>query len=553
MQVQVDISGSKGSASAFDSSNKGSDFEGIMSSEQQKLARRQSAQDTPEAVQSKSQNETSQNEGVQNKATDSKQASNTEAKNSAEKPSTQTDTNESQQVAQTETHEKINGIIQKDLAHKSNSKTAALIAQENISEVVDGATTDQTKDLSSELKLTDEAVPNDQPAENSTDQDIKSQEVIDPQLAAINSEQLSQDKLPTQVTLAGREGKAAEIKRLKTEGSETGDLKTEVLATKTAQPLGEEGQAELAVDQLTVNDTQLAQEQTAEFKGEQTTDIIADAEQNPLPTDDVLNITNPQANALNPVKLGLNSVTGDVKVEQELAGQSLEDISQQLKPAKKVLQDTLMNNNSRLNSDSSTDQLTTERALTQALLDEPLLDAKSRESLFDAQSKSINSLNHTGSNSPIAANSLLAGKEQAVQLSIARPVAHPDWSNKVFERITWMANADQQSAEIRLDPPDLGPLKVSLNIKNDQAQVVFTSASPQVRELLEQNFDRLKDMMGAEGFQFVDPQTQGQQQSHSKQSNQSMTQDFGEDEEVSAADPLINAHISGKGLIDCYI
>jgi flagellar hook-length control protein FliK len=75
------------------------------------------------------------------------------------------------------------------------------------------------------------------------------------------------------------------------------------------------------------------------------------------------------------------------------------------------------------------------------------------------------------------------------------------WNQALGEKIVWMAAGSQQSATLTLNPPNLGPLQIVLNISNDQATASFFSAQPEVRQALEAAFPRLKEMMNEAGIQ----------------------------------------------------
>jgi flagellar hook-length control protein FliK len=67
-----------------------------------------------------------------------------------------------------------------------------------------------------------------------------------------------------------------------------------------------------------------------------------------------------------------------------------------------------------------------------------------------------------------------------------------------------MANQKLQRAEIKMNPPQLGPIEVRLNISGDQAQVHFTAQHGVVRDALESALPRLREMFGANGLDLVD-------------------------------------------------
>lgn len=84
------------------------------------------------------------------------------------------------------------------------------------------------------------------------------------------------------------------------------------------------------------------------------------------------------------------------------------------------------------------------------------------------------------------------------------PFRQAGWDGALGERVVWMVNQKLQAAEIKLNPPQLGPIEVRINIHNDQAQVTFTAQHANVREALEAAIPRLKDMFGGTGLDLVD-------------------------------------------------
>ena len=75
------------------------------------------------------------------------------------------------------------------------------------------------------------------------------------------------------------------------------------------------------------------------------------------------------------------------------------------------------------------------------------------------------------------------------------------WNQALGEKIVWMAAGNQQSATLTLNPPNLGPLQVVLNVSNEQATASFYAAQPEVRQALENALPRLRDMMQDAGIQ----------------------------------------------------
>ena len=79
-------------------------------------------------------------------------------------------------------------------------------------------------------------------------------------------------------------------------------------------------------------------------------------------------------------------------------------------------------------------------------------------------------------------------------------MAQNGWGNELGQKITWLATQNTQSAELHLNPPQLGPLNVVLSISGDQATALFTSPHAAVRDAVEQALPRLREMLADSGI-----------------------------------------------------
>ncbi len=84
------------------------------------------------------------------------------------------------------------------------------------------------------------------------------------------------------------------------------------------------------------------------------------------------------------------------------------------------------------------------------------------------------------------------------------PPTHPNWSSEMGEKMMWMNKQGLQQAEIHLDPPELGSLTVKVTIDADVASVSFVAASTQVKDLLEGQVQRLREMMAQQGVELAE-------------------------------------------------
>lgn len=94
--------------------------------------------------------------------------------------------------------------------------------------------------------------------------------------------------------------------------------------------------------------------------------------------------------------------------------------------------------------------------------------------------------------------------EAAPEPQLRVPVRHPEFGQAVGERLVWMVRNEVQEAKIRLDPPHLGPLEISVSVKDDRADVTIQAAHALTREALDAELPRLRGMLTDAGFASVD-------------------------------------------------
>lgn len=87
-----------------------------------------------------------------------------------------------------------------------------------------------------------------------------------------------------------------------------------------------------------------------------------------------------------------------------------------------------------------------------------------------------------------------------IAASIATPFGQAGWEQGLGNRVVWLVNQQVQSAELRMNPPHLGPIEVHISIRDDQASISFVSAHGQVREALQAAIPHLRDMLGDAGL-----------------------------------------------------
>jgi flagellar hook-length control protein FliK len=128
------------------------------------------------------------------------------------------------------------------------------------------------------------------------------------------------------------------------------------------------------------------------------------------------------------------------------------------------------------------------------------------------------------------------------------------WETNLGSRLQMMVGQNVQTAEIRLDPPELGALDIKIKITNDVASVNITSPHSQVREALETAVPRLREMFAESGVSLGDvnvgQESLAQQQNSSEEEGRNIGRmadsDFA-DEPVSVTRKIVS-----DNLLDMY-
>ncbi|MFK7698620.1 flagellar hook-length control protein FliK [Pseudomonas caspiana] len=95
------------------------------------------------------------------------------------------------------------------------------------------------------------------------------------------------------------------------------------------------------------------------------------------------------------------------------------------------------------------------------------------------------------------------------------------WSEGVVERVMYLSSQNLKSADIQLEPAELGRLDIRINMAPDQqTQVTFMSAHIGVREALESQMSRLRDSFTQQGMGQVDVNVSDQSRNQQNQAQQ---------------------------------
>lgn len=196
------------------------------------------------------------------------------------------------------------------------------------------------------------------------------------------------------------------------------------------------------------------------------------------------------------------------------------------------------------------------------------LDDKAGE-LLDSLKESTQPLRPDQFVSKLNALTQALGQQNAAQripLVPGQPVAMQQggWSEAVVDRVMWLSSQNLKSAEIQLDPAELGRLEVRVNLSQEQAQVTFASPNASVRDALEGQMHRLRELFAQQGMNLADANVSDQSMNRGWQNQEQGDGSrrggggrdgllAGDDASLTAPQEIRSERLSmGRGLVDYY-
>jgi flagellar hook-length control protein FliK len=136
-------------------------------------------------------------------------------------------------------------------------------------------------------------------------------------------------------------------------------------------------------------------------------------------------------------------------------------------------------------------------------------------------------------------------------------VFKPDGQQQLTEKVRWMVNSRNISAEIRLDPPDLGGMNIKVNLSGDSASVSFVVQSQHARDALDQAVPRLREMLeehgielGQSSVQQESPGTDGQAEEGSLANNSNSSDNLAQQSQDEIKDTNKDGFADDNGAIE---
>jgi flagellar hook-length control protein FliK len=137
------------------------------------------------------------------------------------------------------------------------------------------------------------------------------------------------------------------------------------------------------------------------------------------------------------------------------------------------------------------------------------------------------------------------------------------WDQAIGQKIVWMVAGGEQSAQLTLNPPDLGPVQIVLSISDSQVDASFVSSHLDVREAIEAAAPKLREMMdnagmSLSGFSVAAQSTpsgnafspEGNNRRDGSNQKQGFATNAGDTTPIAA---INNSQSNPKGLVDTFV
>jgi len=144
-------------------------------------------------------------------------------------------------------------------------------------------------------------------------------------------------------------------------------------------------------------------------------------------------------------------------------------------------------------------------------------------------------------------------------LALPTPVRSQNWTTDFGQKIVWLATNDKQLAQLTLNPPQMGPIEISVNVDKGHATASFVSANAEVRDAIETALPRLREMFASAGIELGQTNVSAesfQQQAQSGEGNRG-TSRWSADDAILVTDSATSSSRDlggrrGNGMVDIF-
>lgn len=140
-------------------------------------------------------------------------------------------------------------------------------------------------------------------------------------------------------------------------------------------------------------------------------------------------------------------------------------------------------------------------------------------------------------------------------LELKVPPSSPVWREAFSSQVNLLIGERVQSAQMRLHPPELGPVDIRISITEQQTTIAFTAAHEDTRRAIEDAMPRLREVLAESGVQLGHTSVEGERTQDDGRGNHAASTGLHlpEDEAPDAGGLALTATLrTPRGLIDTF-
>jgi flagellar hook-length control protein FliK len=111
--------------------------------------------------------------------------------------------------------------------------------------------------------------------------------------------------------------------------------------------------------------------------------------------------------------------------------------------------------------------------------------------------------------------------QMAREIEIKLPPSNPVWREAFTSQVNLLIGERVQAAEMRVHPPELGPVDIRISVADQQTSIAFTAAHEDTRRAIEDALPRLREVLEESGVQLGKTSVEGERTQHEDQGNRS--------------------------------
>ena len=149
---------------------------------------------------------------------------------------------------------------------------------------------------------------------------------------------------------------------------------------------------------------------------------------------------------------------------------------------------------------------------------------------------------------------------QALPPTVTTALDTPNWQHDFGTRVVWLAKNDQQVAQININPPQLGPVQISISLNGDQASATFASPHAEVRQAIQDSLPQLRELFSTAGISLGQANVGTQLPSQNREASYQFANEARSSRENAILSPDSHASSAsagipiqrGRGLVDLF-